>query len=89
MALSEAFCTANRVFDGFCRRTPVTDDRDAVVEDVLHEVFLEVWERAAEKYADASALSFFPSTSQYKNLRTWSYRELFAKVTQTANFFIV
>lgn len=43
--------------------------------------------QSAEEYPDALALSFFLTTAEHKRPETWSYRELLARITQTANFF--
>ncbi|EIT70587.1 MULTISPECIES: acyl-CoA synthetase [Hydrocarboniphaga] len=36
---------------------------------------------------DAPALSFFLTTEEHRRPETWTYRELLARITQTANFF--
>lgn len=47
----------------------------------------ELLQRAAERDPDAPALSFFLTPDGHREPETWTYRELFARVTQTANFF--
>jgi fatty-acyl-CoA synthase len=42
---------------------------------------------AAERFGDATALTFIPDASNVRQNRSWSYRELLAKVTQAANLF--
>lgn len=42
--------------------------------------------RAAETYGEAPALSFFLRADQYQDAETWTYQELFAGITATANF---
>jgi len=43
--------------------------------------------RGAELDPDAPALSFFPRADEHRRPRTWSYRELVARITRTANLF--
>jgi fatty-acyl-CoA synthase len=47
----------------------------------------EVIARAAALNPDAPALSFFRTVDEHTNPLTFTYRELLAKITQTANFF--
>ena len=53
----------------------------------LPESTYEMLRRAARKHPEASALSFFERATDYDRPATWSYRQLFAKVTRTANMF--
>ena len=43
--------------------------------------------RSAESDPEAPALSFFPTVERHQQPETWTYRQLFAEVTQTANLF--
>jgi fatty-acyl-CoA synthase len=62
-------------------------DLEAETSAQLPPSTYELFRIAAARHADAPALSSFGSVAQHRHLQTWSYRELFAKVTQTANFF--
>jgi fatty-acyl-CoA synthase len=42
---------------------------------------------AAERFGDAPALTFIPDASRVRETHSWSFREVLAKVTQTANLF--
>jgi fatty-acyl-CoA synthase len=47
----------------------------------------EMISRGASLNPDALALSFFATVDEHKTPQTWRYRELLARITQTANFF--
>lgn len=47
----------------------------------------ELIDRAAKRFPDAAALSFFLTTEGYKRPITWDYTTLMGKINQTANFF--
>ena len=47
----------------------------------------ELIRRGAERDPDAPALSFFLTVDGHRLPETWSYRELVARITQTANLF--
>ncbi|WP_322083355.1 acyl-CoA synthetase [Burkholderia sp. BCC1972] len=47
----------------------------------------EMFCRSAKQYPDAPALSFFMTVDEHRVPQTWTYRELLARITQTANFF--
>ncbi|QCP52486.1 acyl-CoA synthetase [Trinickia violacea] len=47
----------------------------------------EMIHRGANMNPEAPALSFFLSVDEHQTPETWSYRELLARITQTANFF--
>lgn len=47
----------------------------------------EVFRRAAERFGDATALSFFLAVDDHRRTRDCSYRALFAEVTRAANVF--
>ncbi len=47
----------------------------------------ELIRRSAERDPDAPALSFFPTVDGHRRPEAWTYRELVARITQTANLF--
>src|SRR5215467_11331822 len=47
----------------------------------------EMISRGASLNPEAPALSFFLAVDEHRTPQTWSYRELLALITQTANFF--
>jgi fatty-acyl-CoA synthase len=47
----------------------------------------ELIQRGASLDPDAPALSFFLTVDEHRRPETWTYREFFARITQTANFF--
>jgi fatty-acyl-CoA synthase len=47
----------------------------------------ELIRRGAEIDPDAPALSFFLTVDEHRRPERWTYRELLARITQTANFF--
>lgn len=47
----------------------------------------EMIQRTAVRIPDAPALSFFLTTAEHRRPETWSYAQLFARITQAANFF--
>lgn len=47
----------------------------------------ELIKRGAALNPNAPALSFFLTTDEHRKPETWTYRELIARITQTANFF--
>lgn len=47
----------------------------------------EMIRRGASLNPEAPALSFFLSVTHHHTPQTWSYAELLARITQTANFF--
>lgn len=47
----------------------------------------EMISQGASLNPEAPALSFFLSVDEHRSPQTWSYRELLARITQTANFF--
>ena len=47
----------------------------------------EAIRRAATEYPEAPALSFFLHTADHAKPETWSYRQLLAQITRTANVF--
>jgi fatty-acyl-CoA synthase len=47
----------------------------------------EMIARGAQIDPEAPALSFFADVEEHRTPQTWSYRELLAKITQTANYF--
>ncbi len=44
-------------------------------------------ERAAAHFGDAPALTFIPDAADVRRVRSWSFRELLANITQAANLF--
>jgi fatty-acyl-CoA synthase len=46
-----------------------------------------VFERAAQTFGDAPALSYIADAADFRHVHTWSFRTLLAKVTQAANLF--
>jgi fatty-acyl-CoA synthase len=47
----------------------------------------EMIQRGAEMNPEAPALSFFLTADEHRHPETWTYGELLARITQTANFF--
>ncbi len=72
---------------------PVTDAADvAAIEAAgwpadLPATTYELFRRSAERFGDATALSFFLSVDDHRRTRDWSYRALLAEVTRAANMF--
>lgn len=71
---------------------PIASMRDVLDAEVetpteLASSTYELFRLAAARHGAAPALSFFASAAQHRQLETWSYRELFAKISQTANLF--
>src|SRR5688572_6954512 len=53
----------------------------------LPESTYEVLRRTAVEHPEAPALSFFARATDFGKAERWTYRQLFAKVTRTANMF--
>ncbi|WP_237478233.1 acyl-CoA synthetase [Lichenibacterium dinghuense] len=55
--------------------------------DGLPATTYDVFLRSAERFGDATALSFFLSVEDHRRTQDWSYRALLAEVTRAANLF--
>jgi fatty-acyl-CoA synthase len=60
---------------------------ESAMTDGLPTSTYALLEDAAARFGDAPALSFIPDADDFRSVRTWSFRELHAKVTQAANLF--
>ncbi len=45
----------------------------------------DLFRRSAERFGDATALSFFLTVAEHRRTRDWSYRALFVEITRAAN----
>ena len=65
---------------------PNTNPRIARLGDIPASTYA-LFERAAQTFGDAPALSYIADAADFRHVHTWSFRTLLAKITQAANLF--